>query len=1042
MEYFPKKILLVEDEAILALLEKRWLQNEGYEVTHVLSGEAAILIVKEKEQVFDLILMDIDLGKGIDGTEAAQEILKENDIPLLFLSSHTEKEIVKKTEKITSFGYVVKGSDETVLLASIKMAFKLYKAYEDLQLKERAFENSQKTLSIILDSFPGLVYWKNKELTYQGSNKIFADAAGIFEPAKINGLNDYDLPWSGSGAKLCQANDKKVIDTGIPIMGIVESLLSSNGETIWYKTSKVPLIDSEGRVMGILGTSVDISEQKKLAEQLLQEKEELRTIIDASPVSIWYKDTKNNFIRVNKAAAIITGRGIAEVEGKSADDIFTLEESAKYYKDDLEVINSGKSKIGIIESATSTEGLITWVRTDKVPWYDKDHNISGIIAFAQDITEQKKNIENLIEIENTQRNLFNSIRDAIVVTDNERHVLDCNPAFTSLFGYGLDEIKNKDTLALYESESVYKNLGIELQKNLNSSEPYMLFADYKKKNGEVFSGEGRMFYLKNYKDEIIGFVGIIRDISDRKKIEETQLFLVKGAGIVPGEDFFKSLARYLAENLNMDYVCIDRLSGDGLNAKTMSVFYNGEFEDNIEYTLFDTPCAKVVQKSICCFPDNVYKLFPNDQIIQDMKAESYAGITLWSAGGKQIGLIAMIGRSPIKRKSLVEAVLKLAALRASGELERCQAEEALIESETKLKEAQEIALIGRWDYDILHDSLLWSDSIFNIYEVDPKSFKPSYNAFMDSVYPDDREDVEKSYKEALLSKKPFVIQHRLKMKDGRVKWVNEVGQSIYNNEGNPVKSYGIVQDITERKFIETQLEKSAEELKSLNTTKDKFISILAHDLRGPFAGFMGMTNELKTNINKIEKEDIVQYAELMHTSSTRIYGLLTNLLEWSRLQTGRMEYNRGKLDLFIEIENIKYLFSSVSKGKDILIRNEVPSDTFVYADENMLLTILRNLISNAIKFTKEKGEISITSNPVNEFVEVTIKDNGIGMSNEVLKKIFRIDSSFTTTGTNGEEGSGLGLVLCKDLVKKNNGDLSVASQPDMGSTFTFTLPLA
>ena len=203
-----------------------------------------------------------------------------------------------------------------------------------------------------------------------------------------------------------------------------------------------------------------------------------------------------------------------------------------------------------------------------------------------------------------------------------------------------------------------------------------------------------------------------------------------------------------------------------------------------------------------------------------------------------------------------------------------------------------------------------------------------------------------------------------------------------------------------------------------------------------------MTNELKTNINKIEKEDIVQYAELMHTSSTRIYGLLTNLLEWSRLQTGRMEYNRGKLDLFIEIENIKYLFSSVSKGKDILIRNEVPSDTFVYADENMLLTILRNLISNAIKFTKEKGEISITSNPVNEFVEVTIKDNGIGMSNEVLKKIFRIDSSFTTTGTNGEEGSGLGLVLCKDLVKKNNGDLSVASQPDMGSTFTFTLPLA
>ncbi|MGE5409468.1 MAG: response regulator, partial [Clostridiales bacterium] len=152
MKLLGKTILLVEDEAITALTEKRWLKGEGFDVIHVTSGSSAIDAVQKDPESIDLILMDIDLGYGMDGTEAAREILKNHDIPLLFLSSHTEKEIVDRTEEITSYGYVVKGSDETVLLASMKMAFKLSESKREAQLQETKYSRLAEKLAITLQS--------------------------------------------------------------------------------------------------------------------------------------------------------------------------------------------------------------------------------------------------------------------------------------------------------------------------------------------------------------------------------------------------------------------------------------------------------------------------------------------------------------------------------------------------------------------------------------------------------------------------------------------------------------------------------------------------------------------------------------------------------------------------------------------------------------------------------------------------------------------------------------------------------------------------
>jgi signal transduction histidine kinase len=184
------------------------------------------------------------------------------------------------------------------------------------------------------------------------------------------------------------------------------------------------------------------------------------------------------------------------------------------------------------------------------------------------------------------------------------------------------------------------------------------------------------------------------DLVDRRALEEALTFLVQCGAPGTGEDFFQSLARFLAGRLDMDYVCIDRLETGRLSARTVAVYFDGRFEDNISYTLHETPCGEVVGKSICVFPQGVRHLFPNDLVLQQMVAESYAGTTLWSSDGQPNGLIAIIGRKPLQDRALATSLLQLVAVRAAGELERLEAEGALRESEAALQRTNHELLVA------------------------------------------------------------------------------------------------------------------------------------------------------------------------------------------------------------------------------------------------------------------------------------------------------------------------------------------------------------
>ena len=250
----------------------------------------------------------------------------------------------------------------------------------------------------------------------------------------------------------------------------------------------------------------------------------------------------------------------------------------------------------------------------------------------------------------------------------------------------------------------------------------------------------------------------------------------------------------------------------------------------------------------------------------------------------------------------------------------------------------------------------------------------------------------------------------------------------------------IIRDITERKRVEAEILSKTEELQKVNAEKDKFFSIIAHDLRSPLCGFMGLTEILAENSLKIPTEELHKLALAMKNSATNVFRLLGNLLEWSRMQRGLTVFTPELLLLNSVISESLIPITEDAIKKDIRIIFEIPDDIFVLADKNMLESIIRNLVSNAIKFTSNGGKIIVSAQLSSEkMVNISIMDTGIGMNKEMIANLFCLDANTNRKGTDGEYSTGLGLIISKDLIEKNGGELLIESEEGKGSLFKLTL---
>lgn len=243
----------------------------------------------------------------------------------------------------------------------------------------------------------------------------------------------------------------------------------------------------------------------------------------------------------------------------------------------------------------------------------------------------------------------------------------------------------------------------------------------------------------------------------------------------------------------------------------------------------------------------------------------------------------------------------------------------------------------------------------------------------------------------------------------------------------------------ERKKMIEQLKTQAEKLKELNNSKDKFFSIISHDLKSPFQGLLGLSQVIAKEFDNLSTEEIKTYAEIINETTRNIYSLIENLLQWSRIQTGRIEFNPEKIFLSQKVDELFRLIKTNAIEKNIKLLNGVNNDVCVNADNFLVTSVLQNLLSNAVKFTPEGGCIKISADKVEDQIEISVTDTGIGISEKNIEKLFRYDLPFSQSGTNGEKGTGLGLLICKELLEKNLQSIRVKSKPGIGSEFIFTL---
>ncbi len=331
-----------------------------------------------------------------------------------------------------------------------------------------------------------------------------------------------------------------------------------------------------------------------------------------------------------------------------------------------------------------------------------------------------------------------------------------------------------------------------------------------------------------------------------------------------------------------------------------------------------------------------------------------------------------------------------------------------------------------------------NDRFDEIFKFEKGGFEKNPPVISEFLSPDDKAEFIERNVQANLLVIPFVWEGIFTIQ-GEPVWVHFESIPRVMDNGDIVWT-GTLNDISERKRQEHEIELKNQELHKLNAEKDKFLSIMAHDLKSPFDTILGFSKFISDQVHSQDFDSMEEYVEIIKESSQKAVDLLRNLMEWTRTQTGRSSFNPENYNLWELINENISLLKVTAKQKEIAISKVCDSEIMVHGDKAMIGTVIRNLISNAIKFTSPGGSVKILVETHNQNIKISIIDTGIGISDLAQQKLFRIDSSYSTLGTLEETGTGLGLILCKEFVEKHNGQIWVESVVNEGSQFNFTIP--
>ena len=750
---------------------------------------------------------------------------------------------------------------------------------------------------------------------------------------------------------------------------------------------------------------VDYPENRKTDNVLLENLERLAQIIEDQTELICRWSPMNKISFVNKSYCRYFKKKAEDLIGTDFNTFIVERDRIKLDKSLLML--SPDNPINTLELRVELPfGEVKWQQWTTKALFDNSGNIIEYQSVGRDITNQKRSEESLRISEERYRLAVENSPNQIFSVNKNSLIISWNKACEELFGYGR-EILGQSFSQLIISEYDVEDLNGKIQqvfegKTFNINELVLKGKSESKKFMMI-----RLYPLIGNEEKIYSCVFIATDLTERKKIElalrkseELQRALFTGSVdpiIITDTNF-----RTIAANPSLEKLI-------GYNSDELR---NYTFPPNTSYDL------SVIKTWLdkCKTGEGVSEF------------ETYIN----SKSGDSIPVSMTI--SPIKN---AKGELRYISFWLRDISERKRIQEALRISEERmrllLQSAEDIVLMQDLEGKVLYYNGATKYGL-TPGEVVGKSLYDFFEKDLAAVLGKHVEEVAVTSK-ALISEDEFIWQ-------GEKLCFSNLLSPVKDESGKIIAVTIISRNITDKKKAEDALIESTQKLQEMNASKDKFFSIVAHDLKSPFQGLIGFSNLLLEDYKSLDREEIREYVENINSSTRNLYKLIENLLEWSRIQTGRKEYFPQKIDLYETVEAEIKLFNNNAVSKNITLSNLISADTRVTADKNMLTSIIENLLSNAIKFTRSGGEVKIFNNHTNNLIEVVVQDTGVGIRPEDLQKLLRIDQQHSTEGTAQERGTGLGLMLVKEFVEKQNGTIRIESELNIGTKVIFTLPKA
>ena len=738
--------------------------------------------------------------------------------------------------------------------------------------------------------------------------------------------------------------------------------------------------------------------------------EKFSVMFQASPVAMSLATfPEGRMIDVNLAWLDLVGiTGKETVVGKTSVELGLIPETGSRENILNEFKQKGSVKNAEITAITKNGTRINLLVNVKVV---EIGGIRCLFSTNENITERKQ-AEKIMraaekELEQSEvryRRIVETANEGIMTANIDGIITFVNKKLADMLGYKVDELIGKTGIELIPPDQI--DFAKDRIKSRKSGDPDSYDIKFVHKNGEILWMHANGAPIYDTEGFHIGNLGMYTDITKSKQADEVLAFQARLLSEV-SDAVFSSDCNYIinywnqaAEKMfgwtreevmgkNSGELLRPRVDGSSRTRERAKLRSDGHWEGEVEY----------IRKDGTYFFADV-----NSTILKD-------------SNGKYTGNVIVI-RDITERK---------------------KTQDALRESEEKYRTIVETANEGLWIVDSDGKTTYVNQRLADMlgYTIEEMMTNPWQLFLYETEIPISETrigqltgnlEIEESY------------ELTLKRKDGNPLWVLVHASILTDNKGRHMGSVGMISDISDLKRKENELKQNELKLRELIDTKDKFFNIIAHDMKNPFTSLIGSSELLVENIDQLGTEKIKALAIIINDASKHGYGILLNLLDWSRSQTGMLKLNPEVINLRNLIdEQIKNL-AHISNNKEIEVNSSAKNDIFITADKNIINTILRNLISNAVKYSHRKGVVIINATQNDKKCIISVKDNGIGISPEKLERIFKLENKLSAPGTENEQGTGLGLKLCKELVEKIEGEIWAESIENKGSEFKFSIP--